>query len=226
MTAIDASLRRLGADYVDLYQIHRFDPRVPLEETLEALYDVVKAGKARYLGASSIYAWQFTKGPVHGHAAWLDPIHHHAEPPFQAIRECAVPVIAAVDRAVIGGGVALVACCDTLSPATGPPSRSPRSTWAAGCQRSPGGGPYRAREMVLAGHTAPAAELAAAGAISQVVTLDKVQEVALEYARTLAGKSPLALRLAKESLNRSEHLPFDEGLPDRTGLSIVCYLRM
>ncbi|WP_352235699.1 aldo/keto reductase [Lentzea sp. NBRC 102530] len=58
---IDNSLRRLGTDYVDLYQIHRFDPAVPLEETLEALHDVVKSGKARYLGASSMYAWQFAK---------------------------------------------------------------------------------------------------------------------------------------------------------------------
>ena len=56
---IDNSLRRLGTDYVDLYQIHRFDPAVPMEETLEALHDVVKAGKARYIGASSMYAWQF-----------------------------------------------------------------------------------------------------------------------------------------------------------------------
>ncbi|MFV1917943.1 aldo/keto reductase [Sphingomonas sp. MJ1 (PH-R8)] len=56
---IDASLRRLGTDYVDLYQIHRFDPDTPIEETLEALHDVVKAGKARYIGASSMYAWQF-----------------------------------------------------------------------------------------------------------------------------------------------------------------------
>lgn len=60
-TEIDASLRRLGTDYVDLYQIHRFDRTVPLEETLEALHDVVKSGKARYLGASSMFAWQFTK---------------------------------------------------------------------------------------------------------------------------------------------------------------------
>jgi aryl-alcohol dehydrogenase-like predicted oxidoreductase len=59
MTEIDASLSRLGTDYVDLYQIHRFDPQVPIEETLEALHDVVKAGKARYIGASSMYAWQF-----------------------------------------------------------------------------------------------------------------------------------------------------------------------
>ena len=61
MQAIDASLRRLGTDYVDLYQIHRFDPTVPVEETMEALHDVVRAGKARYLGASSMHAWQFAK---------------------------------------------------------------------------------------------------------------------------------------------------------------------
>jgi aryl-alcohol dehydrogenase-like predicted oxidoreductase len=60
-SAIDASLRRLGTDYVDLYQIHRWDYKTPIEETLEALHDVVKAGKARYLGASSMYAWQFSK---------------------------------------------------------------------------------------------------------------------------------------------------------------------
>jgi aryl-alcohol dehydrogenase-like predicted oxidoreductase len=58
---IDASLTRLGTDYVDLYQIHRWDPATPIEETMEALHDVVKAGKARYLGASSMYAWQFAK---------------------------------------------------------------------------------------------------------------------------------------------------------------------
>jgi len=61
LSAIDASLTRLGMDYVDLYQIHRFDPRVPIEETMEALHDVVRAGKARYLGASSMYAWQFAQ---------------------------------------------------------------------------------------------------------------------------------------------------------------------
>lgn len=61
MDAIDASLRRLGTDHVDLYQIHRFDPATPVEETMEALHDVVKAGKARYLGASSMWAWQFAE---------------------------------------------------------------------------------------------------------------------------------------------------------------------
>jgi aryl-alcohol dehydrogenase-like predicted oxidoreductase len=59
--AIDASLRRLGTDHVDLYQIHRWDPHTPIEETMEALHEVVKAGKARYLGASSMHAWQFAK---------------------------------------------------------------------------------------------------------------------------------------------------------------------
>ena len=58
---IDASLQRLGTDYVDLYQIHRFDPETPAEETMEALHDVVQAGKARYIGASSMWAWQFSK---------------------------------------------------------------------------------------------------------------------------------------------------------------------
>ncbi|CAI1003164.1 aldo/keto reductase [Serratia quinivorans] len=61
MQSIDDSLRRLGTDYVDLLQIHRWDYETPLEETLEALHDVVKAGKARYIGASSMYAWQFAK---------------------------------------------------------------------------------------------------------------------------------------------------------------------
>ncbi|MFJ4653350.1 aldo/keto reductase [Nocardia sp. NPDC088792] len=61
MEQIDASLRRLDTDYVDLYQIHRFDPQTPVEETMEALHDVVKAGKARYIGASSMWAWQFAK---------------------------------------------------------------------------------------------------------------------------------------------------------------------
>ncbi len=61
LSAIDASLTRLGTDYVDLYQIHRWDPTTPIEETLEALHDVVKSGKARYIGASSMFAWQFSQ---------------------------------------------------------------------------------------------------------------------------------------------------------------------
>ncbi len=61
LSAIDASLARLDMDYVDLYQIHRWDPRTPIEETMEALHDVVRAGKARYIGASSMFSWQFAK---------------------------------------------------------------------------------------------------------------------------------------------------------------------
>ena len=61
LASIDASLERLGLDYVDLYQIHRWDPLTPIAETMEALHDVVRAGKARYIGASSMYAWQFAK---------------------------------------------------------------------------------------------------------------------------------------------------------------------
>ena len=61
MASIDASLQRLDMDYVDLYQIHRFDPNTPVQETMDALHDVVAAGKARYIGASSMFAWQFAK---------------------------------------------------------------------------------------------------------------------------------------------------------------------
>jgi aryl-alcohol dehydrogenase-like predicted oxidoreductase len=69
MAAIDDSLRRLGTDYVDLYQIHRYDPDVPVEETMAALDDVVRAGKARSIGASSMYAWQFAKAQYAARAA-------------------------------------------------------------------------------------------------------------------------------------------------------------
>ena len=81
MTEIDHSLRRLGTDYVDLYQIHRWDPRTPIEETMEALHDVVKAGKARYIGASSMYAWQFAKAQHaaerHGWTRFISMQNHY-----------------------------------------------------------------------------------------------------------------------------------------------------
>ena len=71
LSAIDASLRRLGTDYVDLYQIHRWDYETPIEETMEALHEVVRAGKARYLGASSMFAWQFAKAQdLAGRCGW------------------------------------------------------------------------------------------------------------------------------------------------------------
>jgi aryl-alcohol dehydrogenase-like predicted oxidoreductase len=81
MAAIDASLARLELDYVDLYQIHRFDPLTPVEETMEALHDVVQAGKARYIGASSMFAWQFAKmqhaADQHGWTRFVSMQNHY-----------------------------------------------------------------------------------------------------------------------------------------------------
>ena len=81
LRSIDSSLRRRGTDYVDLYQIHRWDPETPIEETLEALHDVVKAGKARYIGASSMYAWQFAKAlylaDQHGWTRFMSMQNHY-----------------------------------------------------------------------------------------------------------------------------------------------------
>ena len=81
MTEIDHSLKRLGTDYVDLYQIHRWDPNTPIEETMEALHDVVKAGKALYIGASSMFAWQFSKAlytsDSHGWTRFVSMQNHY-----------------------------------------------------------------------------------------------------------------------------------------------------
>lgn len=81
MSAIDASLKRLGTDYVDLYQIHRWDYNTPIEETMEALHDVVKAGKARYIGASSMYSWQFAQAlytaDLHGWTRFVSMQPHY-----------------------------------------------------------------------------------------------------------------------------------------------------
>lgn len=81
MNAVDNSLHRLGTDYIDLYQIHRWDPETPIEETLEALHDVVKAGKVRYIGASSMYAWQFAKSlylaDIHGWTRFVAMQNHY-----------------------------------------------------------------------------------------------------------------------------------------------------
>ena len=81
LASIDASLLRLGVEYVDLYQIHRWDDRTPIEETMEALHDVVRAGKARYLGASSMYAWQFAKAQAaaerHGWTRFVSMQNHY-----------------------------------------------------------------------------------------------------------------------------------------------------
>src|SRR6185295_9378508 len=81
LTEIDGSLTRLGVDYVDLYQIHRFDYETPIAETLEALHDIVKAGKARYIGASSMHAWQFMKmlavSDAHGWTRFVSMQNHY-----------------------------------------------------------------------------------------------------------------------------------------------------
>ena len=77
LASIDASLERLGLDYVDLYQIHRFDSRTPIEETMEALHDVVRAGKARYIGASSMYAWQFAKAQAVAATRFVSMQNHY-----------------------------------------------------------------------------------------------------------------------------------------------------
>jgi 1-deoxyxylulose-5-phosphate synthase len=77
LASIDASLERLGLDYVDLYQIHRFDPRTPIEETMEALHDVVRAGKARYIGASSMYAWQFANAQSVARTRFVSMQNHY-----------------------------------------------------------------------------------------------------------------------------------------------------
>ncbi len=81
LSGIDASLRRLKMDYVDLYQIHRWDPRTPIEETMGALHDVVRSGKARYIGASSMFAWQFSKAQhtaeAHGWTKFVSMQNHY-----------------------------------------------------------------------------------------------------------------------------------------------------
>ncbi len=77
MASIDASLQRLELDYVDLYQIHRWDPRTPIGETMDALHDVVRAGKARYIGASSMYAWQFAKAQAVASTRFVSMQNHY-----------------------------------------------------------------------------------------------------------------------------------------------------
>ncbi len=80
-SAVDASLKRLNTDYIDLYQIHRFDPETPIEETMEALHDVVKSGRVRYIGASSMYAWQFAEmqhaAQTHGWTKFVSMQNHY-----------------------------------------------------------------------------------------------------------------------------------------------------
>jgi len=104
MEAIDASLKRLGVEYVDLYQIHRFDPETPMEETMEALNDVVRAGKALYIGASSMYAWQFMRmidiARTNGHAEFVSMQNYYNLVYREEEREM-MPLCAAEKIAVI-----------------------------------------------------------------------------------------------------------------------------
>ncbi len=112
MAEIDASLTRLGMEYVDLYQIHRFDSETPIEETLEALHDVVKAGKARYIGASSMYAWQFAKALyVSDHCGWTRFVsmqnHYnliYREEEREMLRLCAEEGIGVIPWSPLGRG--------------------------------------------------------------------------------------------------------------------------
>jgi aryl-alcohol dehydrogenase-like predicted oxidoreductase len=113
MSAIDASLKRLGTDYVDLYQIHRWDYDTPIEETLEALHDVVKAGKARYIGASSMYAWQFAKAlytsDLHGWSRFVSMQPHYnliyREEEREMLPLCADQKIAVIPWSPLARGV-------------------------------------------------------------------------------------------------------------------------
>lgn len=113
MSAIDASLRRLNMDYVDLYQIHRWDSATPIEETMQALHDVVRAGKARYIGASSMYAWQFAKAQHaadrHGWTRFVSMQNHYnllyREEEREMIPQCVDQGVAVIPWSPLARGV-------------------------------------------------------------------------------------------------------------------------
>ncbi len=113
MSGIDASLRRLNTDYVDLYQIHRWDYSTPVEETMEALHDVVKAGKARYIGASSMFAWQFAKAQftadIHGWTRYVSMQNHYnlvyREEEREMIPQCIDQGVAVIPWSPLARGV-------------------------------------------------------------------------------------------------------------------------
>src|SRR6516165_7019801 len=113
MSAIDASLGRLGMDYVDLYQIHRWDPRTPVEETMAALHDVVRSGKARYIGASSMFAWQFAKAQHtadrHGWTRFVSMQNHYnllyREEEREIIPQCIDQGVAVIPWSPLARGV-------------------------------------------------------------------------------------------------------------------------
>ncbi|HEY7011702.1 MAG TPA: aldo/keto reductase [Streptosporangiaceae bacterium] len=113
LSGIDASLQRLGMDYVDLYQIHRWDYRTPVEETMEALHDVVRAGKARYIGASSMFAWQFAKAQhaadMHGWTRFVSMQNHYnliyREEEREMIPQCVDQGVAVIPWSPLARGI-------------------------------------------------------------------------------------------------------------------------
>jgi aryl-alcohol dehydrogenase-like predicted oxidoreductase len=113
MSAIDASLRRLGTDYIDIYQIHRWDYETPVEETMEALHDVVRSGKARYIGASSMFAWQFAKAQRtaerHGWTSFVSMQNHYnliyREEEREMIPQCADQGVAVLPYSPLARGM-------------------------------------------------------------------------------------------------------------------------
>src|SRR3954449_2121033 len=109
LSAIDASLERLGEDHVDLYQIHRWDPHTPIEETMEALHDVVKAGKARYIGASSMFAWQFAKAQHVARTRFVSMQNHYnliyREEEREMIPQCIDQGVAVIPWSPLARGV-------------------------------------------------------------------------------------------------------------------------
>jgi len=130
-----------------------------------------------------------------------------------AITDCAVPVIAAVNGPAIGAGLAFAACCDILLAAEGATFGTTEinvGLLGASAHLSRLVGPYKAREMFFTGELVPAAELHRIGAVRAVVPRDALMPTALALAATLAGKSPLALRMAKDSMNRVEGLPLKD----------------
>ena len=120
---VDASLARLGTDYIDLYQIHRFDPHTPVEETMEVLHDVVKAGKVRYIGASSMYAWQFAKLQHAARCRRLDTVCVDAEPVQPAAPSRRTRVDGDVRRHGRGNHLVLPECEGRLARPAGEQSR-------------------------------------------------------------------------------------------------------
>src|SRR4029078_12196607 len=112
MTAIEASLKRLGMDYVDLYQIHRWDYDTPIQETLDALHDVVKSGKVRYIGASSMFAWQFCKAlylaDLHSWTRFISMQPHYnllnREEEREMLPLCLAEVFSVLPASLLGAG--------------------------------------------------------------------------------------------------------------------------